>query len=353
MRELPAVVCVGSSEPFRIDSRSSRGTLRNACTTAGIEVRARRALDLDARRLEGYGHRIRPVAGHGIEGVGHREDARAEGNELAPEGGRVAGAVPALVVVVDDGHGAPEEGDALDEAAPQLRMGAHDLPLVHAEAAGLEQDAVGDADLADVVEEDAVLEIPHLAVGHAVGAGDGQGVADYPTRVGLGAHVAGVEGGSQRLESGQVRFFELGEGGGQAPGGFRHPALQHHLVFAPLGEELPALEGPLGGDEDFFHVDGLGDEVIGPGLEAFDGRLDIAHPGDDDDGGVSVHRAGALEEFEAVHHGHPDVGEGEGRALALEGLQALAAVRRHLRLVAVGGEDFPEGVPGPARRPPR
>jgi hypothetical protein len=48
-----------------------------------IEVRARRALDLDARRLEGYGHRIRPVAGHGIEGVGHREDARAEGNELA------------------------------------------------------------------------------------------------------------------------------------------------------------------------------------------------------------------------------------------------------------------------------
>src|SRR4030095_2168004 len=165
------------------------------------------------------------------------------------------------------------------------------------------------------------------------------------TRVGMGTHVAGGEGGSDLLESGQVRFFELGKGGGQAPGGFRHPALQHHLVFAPLGEELPALEGPLGGDEDFFHVDGLGDEVIGPGLEAFDGRLDIAHPGDDDDGGVSVHRAGALEEFKAVHHGHPDVREGEGRALALEGLQALASVRRHLRLVAVGGEDFPEGVP--------
>jgi hypothetical protein len=68
-----------------------------------------------------------------------------------------------------------------------------------------------------------VLEITHLAVGHAVGAGDGQGVANHPARVRMGAHVAGVEGRPQRLEGGQVRLFELGEGGGQAPRGFPTP----------------------------------------------------------------------------------------------------------------------------------
>ena len=190
-----------------------------------------------------------------------------------------------------------------------------------------------------------MLEITHLPVGHAVGAGDGQGVADHPARVRMGAHVAGVESRPQRLEGGQVRLFELGKGGGQAARGFRHPALQQHLVFAPLGEELPALEGPLGGDENLLHVDGLGDEVIRAGLEALDGRLDIAHSRDDDDGGVSIHCAGMPEEVQPVHHGHSDVGEGERWALALEGLEAFAPVGRHPGLVAVGGEDLTEGAP--------
>jgi hypothetical protein len=67
----------------------------------------------------------------------------------------------------------------------------------------------------------------------------------------------------------------------------------------------------------------------------------------------SIHRAGVLEEVEAVHHGHSDVGEGEGWAFALEGFEAFAPVGRHAGLVAVGEEDFTEGAPDFARRPPR
>src|SRR6266478_2095800 len=64
---------------------------------ARIEMSARAALDLRARRRDGNGARVRAIVRHGVEGVGHREDARAQGDVLAPEPVGIAGAVPALV----------------------------------------------------------------------------------------------------------------------------------------------------------------------------------------------------------------------------------------------------------------
>src|SRR5438128_1548836 len=321
------------------------GNLEEVLHRVGIEVRPRAAGDLLAGRLEGDGHRVGPVESHGVEGVRHCEDPRPEWDHLAAQPERIPGAVPALVVVIHDGHGAPEKGDALDEAAPEVRVGAHDLPLVGREGPGLEEDAVRDADLADVVKEHAVLDVTELAVGQSVGAGKGQGVADHAPGVSVGAHVTRVESGAERLQGRAIRVLELVQGRREVAGGFPHASLEHRVVFAALHEELPALQRALGGDEDRLHVDGLGDEIVCPALEALDGRLDVAHARDDDDGGVAVEGAGPPEEVEAVHDVHLDVGQRQGRALPLEGLETLATVARHPALVAVGEEDFPEGGP--------
>src|SRR5215510_8379044 len=78
---------------------------------ARIEVRARRPLDLAPRRLQRDGPRIGAVERHGVEGIGDGEDAGAQRDLLALEAERVAGAVPALVVVVHDRHRPAQERD--------------------------------------------------------------------------------------------------------------------------------------------------------------------------------------------------------------------------------------------------
>src|SRR5215467_1727182 len=138
----------------------------------GIEVRARTAADLRARRLQRHRARVRTIVGHGVERVGHREDAGAQRNALAAQTFGIAVAVPPLVVVVDDGHRAREEGDVLQEPPPHFRMRAHHLPLLRAEGARLEEDRVGDPDLADVVEDHSVLHVTQVRLAHAVGAGE-------------------------------------------------------------------------------------------------------------------------------------------------------------------------------------
>ena len=89
---------------------------------------------------------------------------------------------------------------------------AHDRPLLGRQRARLEQDGVGDADLADVVQQHAVGEVAQVLLRHAVLAGGGQRVAVHAARVGLGADVARVEGGAQRLQRRPVRLLQLAIG---------------------------------------------------------------------------------------------------------------------------------------------
>src|SRR5207244_12939218 len=61
------------------------GNLEEVLHHVGIEVRPRAAGDLLAGRVQGDGHRVGPVEGHGIEGVRHREDPRPERDHLAAD----------------------------------------------------------------------------------------------------------------------------------------------------------------------------------------------------------------------------------------------------------------------------
>ena len=121
-----------------------------------IEVGARRAPDLDRAPPQArWRFRVGPVEGHGVEGVGDREDAGAEGDGRARETRADSRCRPSA----RDGGGPPgsraQERDLSSICRPISGWRPHDHPLRGRERAGLEEDRVGDADLADVVQEDA------------------------------------------------------------------------------------------------------------------------------------------------------------------------------------------------------
>ena len=92
------------------------------------------------------------------------DDPRAERDVLAQSRLGVAGAVPALVVVPDRRHGVVEEAEPVDDPRALVGVPLHQRPLVGRQARRLEQDRVGDRELADVVEERRVAEQVELGL---------------------------------------------------------------------------------------------------------------------------------------------------------------------------------------------
>src|SRR5262249_50172281 len=119
---------------------------------------------------------------------------------------------------VHHGDGAAQEGHVLDEPLADLGMPTHGRPLLLGEPARLEEDGVGNADLADVVQEHAVGEVGQVLRRHSVLAGGGQRVAVHASRVrgAGGAPAAGGRGG-RPVAAGGPRWVR----GGGAWGGAR------------------------------------------------------------------------------------------------------------------------------------
>ena len=127
-------------------------------TTCGVELRAGAALDLFARVRERQSLAIGAVADHGVQRVRDGENARAEGNLLALQAARIAGAVEEFLVSEDDFCGVAQEGNADQHVVADFAVLAHDLLFVIGERAGLAQNAVGNGHLADVVQESGARE---------------------------------------------------------------------------------------------------------------------------------------------------------------------------------------------------
>src|SRR6266498_1391812 len=176
-----------------------------------VELRAGAGHDLVDRLLERQRAPVKPVGNHGVEGVAHREDARAEEDLLADQARWVAAPVPALVVRADDLDGGAERLDSGDHLHPHLGVHAHDQPLVLVERARLVQDRLRYADLADVVEQEPVAQ---AVVGGQVGVDDlceRGGVVMGAVEMGAGGGVLGLDHEGQRLHHVQVRLLELAQ----------------------------------------------------------------------------------------------------------------------------------------------
>ena len=77
---------------------------------------------------------------------------------VADETIRVARAVVPLVMVADDRQLRGQPGDGRDDLGAKDRVRVHEHPFLAVEPVGLQQHAVGDADLADVVKQTTPLQ---------------------------------------------------------------------------------------------------------------------------------------------------------------------------------------------------
>ena len=125
---------------------------RNASTSTGSNCVPAPASSSRLASCTRHRVAVRAVGEHGVVGVGDGEHARDERDALAGEAVRVAGAVPALVVVAQDRGDARQSG-ALGELRARVRMSLDGVVLAGLEPARLEQDRARHDDLADVVQQ--------------------------------------------------------------------------------------------------------------------------------------------------------------------------------------------------------
>ena len=146
------------------------------------------------------------------------------------------------------------------------------------------------------------------------------------------------------------------EGAVHAPPGLVEQLLRHGqlaLEVRVAARELPlqALHRQVRVDprHDLFRLEGLGDEVDGPGLEPAHLLPRVLERGEEDDGrvgrgGVALEPAAGLV---AVHPRHEDVEQDQRRPRALRHPQGILAARRHQELVAASVERLAEDVEVP------
>ena len=146
--------------------------------------------------VEGLGARpcglVRPHGSERVVDIGDGDDARAQRDVIADEAVRVARAVVLLVVAECDqrAHAHVFGCAALQDLVPDHRMTPHDVPLRRVELRRLEQDLVGDADLADVVQRRGELDGFRLVVVETDRVGDEARVARHADQVIAGFLVA-------------------------------------------------------------------------------------------------------------------------------------------------------------------
>ena len=192
-----------------------------------------------AHHLDGVLERERgavdAVAGERVEDVGDRDDAPLDRDLLAGEAARVAAAVPLLVVAERDRRGHVEDrgGGAAQQAVALLGVGLDDRALLGGERAGLQQDRVGDRDLADVVQRRGVAhQLAELAV-EADLLGEQRREAPDALDVRAGVLVAELDRHREAPHGLRLRDLELGERAVQLAGAVVDLALQRARGRSP------------------------------------------------------------------------------------------------------------------------
>src|SRR5580700_3276995 len=112
-----------------------------------IELATGAAHNLIARRFKGGALAIRPVRGHRVERVRYGKDSRPQWNLLAAETPRIALAVEALLMRVDDLGRLFEERNLAHHLVSTLTVLLHDEHLRGVELSRLQQNAVGSRNL--------------------------------------------------------------------------------------------------------------------------------------------------------------------------------------------------------------
>src|SRR5262245_20252975 len=174
----------------------------------GVELARGLAQDHRDRPRVGQGRLVEALAAQGVVDVGEGRQAGGRRDRGAGQLVRVTGAVVTFVVAADDVAGHPQKvhrsavllSQRLQDAVADQRMGPHLGALGLRQRGRLQEDVVGQADLADVVQDHAALQLAEEAAvyqagpGAVAGGGPGQGddVALQPAQVAGRLAVAGL-----------------------------------------------------------------------------------------------------------------------------------------------------------------
>src|SRR6185369_6153260 len=107
--------------------------------------------------------------------------------------------IPALLVVANQRIDVFQSLDAADDTQPDLHVLLHHLLLVRRQPAGLVEDLLGDADLADVVEHGAIAQDAQLLLVEPEPAAHQHGEMGHPLHV---AFRGGIFGFDRRRQGG-------------------------------------------------------------------------------------------------------------------------------------------------------
>jgi hypothetical protein len=119
---------------------------------------------------------------------------------------------------------------------------------------------------------------------------------------------------------------------GDAAGGLGGVAALGVLEDGVLTQQATVLDGPLDADQELVPLEGLGHVVEGAGLDGLDGRLDRGERRHEHHRQFVVELADGLDQFDARHAGHLEIGN---HAVGL-----LPGDHRQGRLRAVGRHNF-------------
>jgi hypothetical protein len=175
----------------------------------GIKLAARAAPDLLQRVVAGHGPAVHPVLGHRVIGVHDGQQPGQQRNLVPGEAPRIAEAVPLLVVGQDVVRHVGQLRRRGGDAVADFGVLFHLFPFLVIEPAGLVEDAVVHAHLADVVQHGVQRQLVHLLLLQPQRLAHPAGEAHQPLAVGLGFAASGQHGGHHRRQDGVVRAAAL------------------------------------------------------------------------------------------------------------------------------------------------
>src|SRR5688572_12002830 len=101
---------------------------------------------------------VSAAAGQRVEHIHNSKNARLSGNILFCESNRVATPIPALMMITDYRQGLLQEWNSFNNACSDIRMDAHDLPLIRRQTTRFVQDRIANANLSNIVEQGASFQ---------------------------------------------------------------------------------------------------------------------------------------------------------------------------------------------------
>ena len=262
----------------------------------GVELFAGDAAQLDDRVVRGHRRAVGVAGGHHVVGVGDGDDPRELRDFLALEAARIAFAVDPLVVGEDDVGDRAVAVQRGDDAGALLRVALDQHPVLVGERhVGLE-DAVGEDELADVVQQRGDVDELLFLFREAGAVGDRPRVAGDRRRVAGGHLVPQVERAQQGaqhadLEAGQLLAAHL-----ELPGPLL--GLQQGAEQVLEGDEDDAEQGDPG--EADLDVD-EGDPDGHQGRRELRGKQRDQHRADFLDEGAALQVVGVGADHQEVH----------------------------------------------------